>query len=157
MDCKKHSKLCSQRLQRKTRHVLTAHPLYEGMATINSRPLTYQCLNDRKSLEPLTANHLLTMQNKTFLPLQGNFVKEEVYGRERWRKVQFLAGQFCSWWRKEYLISFNSTQKKFQFQPKRNLKIGDIVIVQEEVPRNEWPLGKVTCRLQQINKILFVL
>ena len=45
-------------------------------------------------------------------------------------------------WRKEYLINLNSRQK--WFQPKRNLKIGDIVIVQEEVPRNEWPLGKIT-------------
>ena len=68
------------------------------MAIINSRPLTYKCLNNRKSLEPLTANHLLTMQNKTFLPLPGNFVKEEVYARRRWRK--------------EYLISFNSRQKR---------------------------------------------
>ena len=27
--------------------------------------------------------------------------------------------------------------------PKRNLKIGDVIIVQDEVPRNEWPLGMV--------------
>jgi len=26
---------------------------------------------------------------------------------------------------------------------KRNLKIGDIIIVQDEVPGNEWPLGMV--------------
>ena len=116
--------------------------LYEVMAIINSRPLTYQCLNDPKSLEPLTPNHLLTMKNKTLLPPPGNFVKEEIYARKRWRKVQFLAEQFWSRWRKEYLINLNSRQK--WLQPKRNLKIGDIVIVQEEVPRNEWPLGKIT-------------
>ena len=76
--------------------------LYEVMAIINSRPLTYQCLNDPKSLEPLTPNHLLTMKNKTLLPPPGNFVKEEIYARKRWRKVQFLAEQFWSRWRKEY-------------------------------------------------------
>ena len=27
--------------------------------------------------------------------------------------------------------------------PKRNLNTGEIVIVQDEVPRNEWPLGMV--------------
>ena len=72
--------------------------LYEVMAIINSRPLTYQCLNDPKSLEPLTPNHLLTMKNKTLLPPPGNFVKEEIYARKRWRKVQ-------------YLINLNSRQK----------------------------------------------
>ena len=45
--------------------------LYELMAIISSRPLTYQCLNDPKSLEPLTPNHLLTIKNKTLLPPRG--------------------------------------------------------------------------------------
>ena len=115
--------------------------LYEVMAIVNSRPLTYQCLNDPKSLEPLTPNHLLTMKSKTLLPPPGNFVKEEVYARKRWRRVQFLAEQFWSRWRKEYLINLSLRQK--WFLPKRNLKIGDVVIVQDEVPRNEWPLGMV--------------
>ncbi|XP_078350872.1 uncharacterized protein LOC144635663 [Oculina patagonica] len=115
--------------------------LYEVMAIINSRPLTCQCLNDPKSLEPLTPNHLLTMKSKTLFPPPGNFVREDVYARKRWRRVQFLAQQFWSRWRKEYLINLNSRQK--WFAPKRNLKIGDTVIVKEDVPRNEWPLGKV--------------
>ena len=104
--------------------------LYEVMAIINSRPLTYQSLNDPKSLEPLTPSHLLSMKNKTLLPPPGNFVEEEIYARKRWRKVQFLAEQFWSRWRKENLINLNSRQK--WFQPKRNLKNGDIVIVQQE-------------------------
>ena len=111
------------------------------MAIVNSRPLTYQCLNEPKSLEPLTPNHLLTMKNKTLLPPPGNLVKEEVYARKRWRRVQFLAEQFWSRWRKEYLINLSLRQK--WFLPKRNLKIGDVVILQDEVPRNEWPLGMV--------------
>ena len=61
--------------------------LYEVMAIINSRPLTYQCQNDPKSLEPLTPNHLLTMKNKALLPAPGNFVKEEIYAGKRCRKV----------------------------------------------------------------------
>ena len=115
--------------------------LYEVMAIINSRPLTYQCLNDPKSLEPLTPNHLLTMKSKTLLPPPGNFVQEEVYARKRWRRVQYLAEQFWCRWRKEYLINLNSRQK--WLTPKRNLEIGDVVIVQDDVPRNEWPLGKI--------------
>ena len=93
-----------------------------------------------KELEPLTPNHLLTMKNKTLLPPPGNFVKEEVYVQKRWRKVQFLAEQFWSRWWKDYLLSVNTRQK--WFRPKRNLKIGNIVIVQE-VLRNKWPLGKI--------------
>ena len=53
--------------------------LYEVMAIINSRQLTCQCLNDPKSLKPLTPNHVLTMKKNTLFPPLGKFVKEEVY------------------------------------------------------------------------------
>jgi len=60
--------------------------LYEVMAIVNSRPLTCQCLNDPKSLEPSTPNHLLTMKNKTLLPPCGKLVKE-VSAQKQWRRV----------------------------------------------------------------------
>jgi len=80
----------------------------------------------------------MEMENKTLLPPPGNFV--QVYARKRWRRVQFLAEQFWSRWRKEYLINL----RQEWFMPKSNFKIGDVVIVQDEVPRNEWPLGMIT-------------
>ena len=55
--------------------------------------------------------------------------------------MQYLAEQFWGRWRKEYLI--NSILGQKWLVTKGNLKIGDIVIIQEEAPRNEWPLGKI--------------
>ena len=81
------------------------------------------------------------MKTKILPPPPGNFVHEDVYARKRWRRVQYLAEQFWSRWRKEYLLDINARQK--WLVPKRNLKIEDIVIIQEEAPRNEWPLGKI--------------
>ncbi|KAL9978079.1 hypothetical protein ACROYT_G015560 [Oculina patagonica] len=52
--------------------------LYEVMAMINSQPLTCQCLNDPKSLKPITPNRLLTMKRKKLPPPPGNFVREDV-------------------------------------------------------------------------------
>lgn len=50
--------------------------LYEVMAIVN-RPLTCQCLNDPKSLEPLTPNHLLTMKNKTLFHLPAIMLRKK--------------------------------------------------------------------------------
>ena len=85
--------------------------LYESMAIVNSRPLTTDTLNDPKSPEPLTPNHLLTMKTKVVLPPSGNFVKEDMYARKRLRRVQYLANQFWNRWRKEYLLNLQKRQK----------------------------------------------
>ncbi len=79
--------------------------LYEAMAIVNRRPLTVDCLNDPKSLRPVTPNHLLTLKSVAALPPPGKFVKEDVYARKRWRHVQYLAEQFWNRWSKEYLAN----------------------------------------------------
>ncbi|KAK0143560.1 hypothetical protein N1851_018300 [Merluccius polli] len=49
---------------------------------------------------------------------------------------------FWSRWRKEYLA--NITIRQRWHVPRRNLQIGDIVMVKDEdLPRNEWRLGRV--------------
>nr|XP_043899053.1 uncharacterized protein LOC122780247 [Solea senegalensis] len=115
---------------------------YEAMSIVNSRPLTTDTINDPKSVEPLTPNHLLTMKSIVPLPPPGNFVKEDLYARKRWRRVQYLSEQFWSRWRKEYLANISLRQR--WHVPRRNVRVGDVVIVKEDnVPRNEWRLARV--------------
>ncbi|KAG1930139.1 hypothetical protein F2P79_022561 [Pimephales promelas] len=108
---------------------------YEAMAIVNSRPLTVDNLNDPKSLEPLTPNHLITMKATTVLPPPGKFIREDIYGRKRWRRVQYLTEQFWSRWKKEYLHNIAIRQR--WHAPKRNFQIGDVVMdMDENLPRN---------------------
>ena len=113
----------------------------EAEAIVNSRPLTTDCLSD-PSLEPLTPNHLLTLKSKPILPPPGNFQKEDVYCRRRWRQVQHLANEFWTRWKREYLSSLQQRQK--WINPSRNFEVGDIVLLKDaDLPRQQWPLAKV--------------
>ncbi|KAI5609614.1 hypothetical protein C0J50_9452, partial [Silurus asotus] len=115
---------------------------YEAMAVVNSRPLTVDNLNDPKSLEPLTPNHLITMKATTALPPPGKFTREDVYGRKRWRQVQYLTEQFWSRWKKEYLHSIATRQ--CWHAPKRNFQVFDVVMdMEESLPRNQWRIGRI--------------
>ncbi|RUS72387.1 hypothetical protein EGW08_019847 [Elysia chlorotica] len=115
---------------------------YETMAIVNCRPITAIQQGDPMAPSPLTPNHILTMKPRIPLPPPGTFVKEDVYLRKRWRRVQFLAEQFWSRWRKEYLVNLALRQKWTNKQ--RNLKVGDIVLISDISPRNQWPLARVT-------------
>ena len=109
-------------------------------AIVNGRPLTTVSA-DPKDLESLTPNHLLLLRSGPSLP-PGCFVKEDLYTRRRWRQVQYMANLFWSRWVKEYLPILQNRQK--WFQPKRNLEIGDIVlVVGETTPRSVWPIARV--------------
>lgn len=116
--------------------------LYEASSIVNSRPLTTNNLNDPTSPEPLTPNHILTMKSKITLPPPGNFVRQDLYLRKRWRKAQYLCEQFWARWKREYLANIQLRTKWLKVHP--NLKVGDIVLLKEEdSPRNRWPLARV--------------
>lgn len=116
--------------------------LYEAMSIVNSRPLTVDNLSDPNSLEPITPNHFLTMKSTIALPPPGKFTREDVYARKRWRQVQYLAEQFWSRWRKEYLSNIAVRQR--WHTPRRHLLEGDIVIVKDsDLPRYKWSLGRI--------------
>jgi len=116
--------------------------LYEVMAIVNSRPLTVSDINDPSALEPLTPNHILTGKSDVPAPPPGEFVREDMFLRKRWRRVQYLLEQFWSRWQREYIASIVLRQK--WHTARRNIRVNDIVLIKDEcLPRNQWPLGLV--------------
>ncbi|XP_031554426.1 uncharacterized protein LOC116291397 [Actinia tenebrosa] len=115
----------------------------EAESIVNSRPLTINQLTDHDSPEPLTPSHLLTMKSKVLLPPPGNFEAADIYARKRWRRVQYLANQFWTRWRKEFLLSLQGRNK--WTRTRRNLTIEDIVLIKDEnLPRSTWQLARVS-------------
>ena len=115
--------------------------LCEAECIVNSRPLTTDNLGDPTS-EILTPNHILTMKSRVVLSPPGTFNREEIYCRKRWRAVQYLANQFWTRWKKEYLMSLQQRNK--WSAAKRNFQINDVVLLKDEdSARNCWPLGRV--------------
>ena len=115
--------------------------LTEVEAIVNSRLLTTDVINDVTSLVPLSPINLLTMKSRLVMPPPGKFMSADMYCRKHWRRVQHLSNEFWNRWRKEVLLTLQNRQK---WNGKtRNCKIGDIVLVKDEVERNRWPMAKV--------------
>ena len=116
--------------------------LCEAECTINNRPLTVETLNDPLSAPPLPPSMLLTGKTRLVLPPPGEFKREDLYCRKRWRRTQHLAQEFWSRWSKEYLQQLQARNK--WIRPQRNFKVGDVVLLKEnQSPRNRWPMAKV--------------
>jgi hypothetical protein len=73
----------------------------------------------------------------------GDFVRQDLYARRRWKQLQYLADIFWKRWTAEYLPELQRRQK--WLEPRRNISVGDIVLVADDLNmRNRWPLGRVT-------------
>ena len=118
--------------------------LTEVESIVNSKPLSIDNLCSADAPEPLTPNHLLTIKPKVLLPPPGNFQRADVYCHKCWRRVQYLANQFCVRWMMEYIHLLQVRNK--WIRPSKNLEVGDIVISKElgeHASRQSWPMARV--------------
>ena len=114
--------------------------LCEVEAILNSRPIT-KASTDPNDLEALTPNHLLLLKTAPLMP-PGQFQKDDIYARRRWRQVQYMSNLFWKRWVKEYLPQLQERQKWSNI--KRNFTPGDLVIIVDDTaPRNSWLTGKI--------------
>ena len=119
--------------------------LTEAEAIVNSRPITYFSMDasETHDPQPLSPMLLLTQKSSVVLPPPGAFRREDLYCRQRWRAVQFMADDFWRRWRVEFLPAMQRRQK--WTTAKQNPEVGDVVLVtDDELPRSQWPLGRVT-------------
>ena len=98
-----HSILYTQFLKtcQSEEQLYTLRILCEVEATINSRPLT-KVSEDPSDLEVLSPNDLLLRPNHIGPP--GRFSSTDIYARQRWKQMQFLADQLWKRWLREYIL-----------------------------------------------------
>jgi hypothetical protein len=122
---------------------------YEEMTTVlcqieaclNSRPLV-PLSADPSDLRALTPGHFLTLAPLNALPEQ-DLTDIKINRLNRWQHLQQLHQHFWKRWSSEYLTRLQQRPK--WLIKKRNLEVGDLVILKEEnVPPSKWIMGRVT-------------
>lgn len=120
--------------------------LAEVEAVINSRPLTH-VPDDPNDGAPLTPASFLTGRRLTALPRTETRALESNASSLRmfWKKRKQMLHTFWQAWQHEYLRQLRSAYASKQTRTK-GPKIGDVVLVQENIPRLLWKRG-VICSL----------
>ena len=123
--------------------------LTEVEARVNNRPLTY-IVDERDSVEPLTPSHFLhgrTLQvlpplvteNPNDPPYMDHSALNKMYSF-----MSSALNQFAKLWHKEYLVSLREkhygNEKANQTE---NINKGDVVLIDNNSPRETWPLGRI--------------
>lgn len=112
--------------------------LWEIEFIINSRPLTFVALDSAED-DALTPNHLLLGSADGYKPLS----ESEYDLRQRWHQTQKFANHFWRRWIREY--GPNLVRRSKWFEKIKPPSVGDIVIiVDDNLPRNNWPKGIIT-------------
>ena len=130
----------------------------EVEAVINSRPLVY--VDDDLENEIITPNHFLPLNIKNGTPElirnnEDDYKNDPDYQNEElttahkllqtWKKGNKHLEQFWKVWKDGYLLNLRERNQLFQKHPriqaKKCPKIGDIVQIEDLLPRGTWRMG----------------
>ena len=117
--------------------------LAEASGIVNRTPL-WVTSSDPNDPVPLTPDMILTLRSENPV-MKEDYTQDDLlrYGKTRYRRVQYLAEQFWTRWRSEYLHTLTERRKWMARKP--CLRIDDIVLIRERYARrNDWPMGRVT-------------
>lgn len=115
--------------------------LIEIEGILNSKPLGYTS-SDIADPDPVTPNALLMGRRDASLP-QVVYPESDLLSRRRWRHSQLLADHFWKHFLKYYLPGLQARQKWQAEVP--DLQVGTtVMIVDPQLPRALWPVGRVS-------------
>uniref|UniRef100_A0A8D9BMU6 DUF5641 domain-containing protein n=1 Tax=Cacopsylla melanoneura TaxID=428564 RepID=A0A8D9BMU6_9HEMI len=107
---------------------------------LNSRPLC-KLTSDISEVSALTPAHFLLAEPLRWLPAK-DVSMTNVNRLSRYELLDHLVQSYWARWSREYLTTLQARDK--WTANKENLKVGDIVIlIQENLPVLQWPLGIV--------------
>ena len=87
------------------------------------------------------SNAITDNEIKGFYATPRNVPEKDIYCRRQWRRVQHLANEFWSRWKKEVYATLQVRHKWNKIV--KNFKVRDIVLLGEETSRNKWLMGRV--------------
>lgn len=107
---------------------------------LNSRPLS-RTSDNPNDLLPLTPGHFLR-GGPLLSPPEPSEYHKDIKIVCRWNTLKIIHHQFSIRWKEEYL---KELIKRYKWKyPQRNMEVGDLVVLRhEQLPPNEWRLGKV--------------
>ena len=111
-------------------------------ACMNSRPLGTLPDNNEDGIEMLTPGHFLIGRPLQAVPDDPQSAPLKISVLQRWHLCQCLVRHFWERWRNEYLVALRRCPK--WNQSSENLKIGDVVVKEDNLVTCQWPLARVT-------------
>ena len=124
--------------------------IVEIEAVLNSRPLVYLD-NDINSGTALTPAHFLSINHKAGIPeIEISYMPNQDTRTKlllMWKKGQSYINKFWQLWITEYLPSLRERHKiqmkGIKGEVDRKPKCGEIVIVNEDLPRGKWKMAQI--------------
>ena len=117
--------------------------MQEAASVVNHTPMC-EVSSDPRDPMPITPAALLSFNDVCDgIPLE-NFDEKDIlsYGAKRYRRVQYLSGQFWTRWRRDYITQL-SRRYKWKLR-KQCISKEDVVLLREKSSkRSSWPVGVV--------------
>ena len=111
-------------------------------ATLTNCPLT--CLAEEFEPEALTPNHLIHGPRIPMIAWEQPESESEVDATRRCKHVQKQVQHFWKRWHREYVSSLREHHRLNSETPKKLLKSGAVVLIQQEgISRSRWKMGRV--------------